>query len=65
MLVKDFVGMADGMFKIVDAKNIGYKTIKKAEIEADKNVVREFYGDWEVVGFEAVGKDKIAIYAKA
>lgn len=64
MFVKDFVKMGIGMFRIVDASKVGYRTRMEVEYEADKNAVTSWYGDWSVVGFEAVGKNKTVIYAK-
>lgn len=52
------------MFQIVNADKTGYMTTPETMIEADKNVVRELYGNRIVVGFDLVSKKRMMLYTK-
>ena len=64
MTLKEFVGLdkSGAMFKIVDATKTGYMNTKEYLTYADRNVVNKFCGDKTVVGYEAIGKNKVAVY---
>lgn len=50
------------MYRLIDATQRGYMVSPNCLLEADVNVVKRLYGDAEVVGFSAIGKNKLAIY---
>lgn len=52
------------MFRAIDADKQGYMSCPQKLVEADRNVVREMYGNYEVVGFEIISKKTMAIYIK-
>lgn len=52
------------MYKVVDADKVGYRTNPTILIDADKNVIREIYGNRIVVGFEIVSKKSMMLYTK-
>lgn len=52
------------MYRVIDANKQGYMTSPVTLIEADKNVVRDRYGDSDLVGFAPIGKNKIALYVQ-
>ena len=58
MTVAEFVkfDMSRTMYRIVNANEPGYMSTCKAMTEADKNVMKASYGDWQVVGFELISK---------
>jgi hypothetical protein len=66
MTITEFtrLSVGDVYFEIVDATIPGYMTNPKVLITADKNVVRQQYGDRNVVGFEPKTKKTITLYAK-
>lgn len=63
MKVKDFLKLekSGAMFIAVDADRRGYLTDPEVLIEADRNVIKQSYGDAWVVGFEPKGK-KVTLY---
>lgn len=65
--LKDFIKLETkgGMFILVDATQQGYmgKPFDFVLIEADKNVLRERYGDYFVVGYEAY-RNKMVVFVK-
>lgn len=66
MTVTSFVRLdvSGVMFRLVDANRTGYVSNPYVLIEADKNVVKKEYGDYEVVGFENVTKKTMILYVK-
>lgn len=66
LTVTDFtkLDVAGVMFRVIDGDRQGCLTCPKTLIEADKNVVREMYGDYFVEYFEIISKRVIAIYIK-
>ena len=66
LTVTDFtkLDVAGVMFRVIDGDKQGFLTCPQVLIEADKNVVRERYGDYGVVYFEIIGKKTMALYIK-
>lgn len=66
MTVAEFVkfDMGRAMYRIVNAAEPGYMSECKAMTEADKNVMKASYGEWQVVGFELISKRAMMLYAK-
>ena len=66
MTVAEFVKLdVSGMlFRIVDADRNGYMTHPYILLEGDKNVITQWYGEYEIVGFEGVSKRTIMLYIK-
>ena len=66
MTVYEFtkLSVADVMFQIVNADKTGFMSNPEIMIEADKNVVRELYGNRIVVYFEIVSKKRMMLYTK-
>ena len=66
MRVKDFLPLEKSgcLYRIVDASIPGYMTRNIEMMTADRNVMKKFYGEWEVVGFEPYSKKTITLFAK-
>ena len=66
MTVAEFVKFDKGgaLYRIVNAAEPGYMSTCKAMIEADKNVMKASYGEWQVVGFELLNRRVMMLYAK-
>ena len=66
MTVAEFTKLdaAGTMFAIVDATKTGYMHHEHIEIEAGKDVVRQMFGDKEVVGYEIKTKRAMYLYVK-
>ena len=66
MTVTEFTKLSHGnmMFAMVEAKGLGWMNERKIAITADKNVVREMFGDREVLGFEPKTGRTLYIYIK-
>lgn len=64
MNVTDFTKLdsAGCLYRLVIAEGIGWASNRKVEVEADKNVIRERYGDREVVGFEIATKRSMYLF---
>lgn len=64
MTVNEFVSLdkTGCMFAAVNADKAGYMTRPEMLIIADKNVLRQLYGDWRVIGFEPKTARRIQIY---
>lgn len=63
MKVKDFLKLekSGAMFIAIDADKRGYLTNKEVLTEADRNIIKQSYGEAWVVGFEPKGK-KVILY---
>lgn len=66
MKVSDFIKMekSGAMYRVVDVSNVGYMNSDKYATEADRNVIRDRFGEETLVGFSAKGKNRIIIYIK-
>ena len=67
MTVNEFITMessGEPMYRVVDASLKGYKSCPKVLYEADRNMVRELYGSYNLVGFEVATKKTIVLYVK-
>ena len=66
MKVAELIKMekAGAMFRVVDATRTGYMVRPQTLLVADRNVVTDLYGDFELAGFEAAKKKEIIIYVK-
>lgn len=66
MTLNEFVSLngSGAMFKVVDATAAGYMNTNKYLAYADRNVVGKLYGKKTVAGYDAIGKNKIAVYIK-
>ena len=66
MNVTEFTKLSVGneLFRIVDADKQGYMSSPFVLVEADKNVVRERFGNRSVIGFEIATKKCIILYTK-
>lgn len=66
MNVTEFTKLSVGneLFRIVDADKQGYMSNPFILVEADKNVVRERFGNRFVIGFEIATKKCIILYTK-
>ncbi len=53
------------MYAVVDAKKSGYMSQPHILVEADRNVVKDLYGNSEVVGFAPKTKRSIFLYIKS
>lgn len=51
-------------YKLVDAKQTGYMTTENVIFEGDRNATVKLYGDCNVDGIRAAGKNKIMAYLK-
>lgn len=60
MRVSEFVRLATPgtQFKVFDATYAVYS------LYADKDKVEEKFGDMELIGFEAIGENKVVLYVK-
>lgn len=63
MTVKEFVKLDMGglIFKVVDATRNGYMVKPYALAEADKNVLKRDYGNYEIVGFDIEGRRRVGV----
>lgn len=64
MLVKDFIkmDMHGSIFQLVDASLVGYITYPHIIESVDRNVARERYGEYKVVGFAPHSKHAVKLY---
>ena len=65
MTVMDLVKLekSGATFQIIDARE-WYMVTPTTLIKADGDAVAQRFGEWEVVGFSAERKQKIAVYVK-
>ena len=66
MTLKEFDSMnsCGNMYQIINANEIGYLSKMNPVYEADRNASIAVYGDCEMLGFSARGKNKIAVFLK-
>lgn len=66
MKVAEFIKLdkANTIYRVVNANIVGYLTNPTVIIEADRNVIREMFGDHELIGFCPVKKNTLEIYVR-
>lgn len=64
MKVAEFIKLdkANTIYRVVNANKVGYLTCPEVLFEADRNVVKERVGVFELVGFSPLKKNMIEIY---
>ena len=65
MTIREFVQLekSGAIFILIDASKRRYMRLHESVMEADRNVIDKYYGEWKMVGFQPVSKRKMALFA--